>query len=121
MAWLQRNIRIGDAIDGALTRLAFLQPPVHCWYPPRMCLYNICRGALIGWRLAVKKNLQHVLIFCAGLVVGAACAGALAQGTSLAYAIKKVTEVTEPDAFSKVLSSTPVGLVHSVVATSSAG
>jgi hypothetical protein len=62
----------------------------------------------------VKKNLQHVLIFCA-------CAGGpLAQGTSLAYAIKKVTEVTEPDAFSKVLSSTAVGLVHSVAATSSA-
>jgi uncharacterized protein (DUF1330 family) len=60
----------------------------------------------------VKRNLQVLLALCVGIIVGALLAGGpRAQGTPPAYAVIEIAEITDQEAFSKVLTGTPLGLV----------
>jgi uncharacterized protein (DUF1330 family) len=59
-----------------------------------------------------KRHLQLALMMIAGIFVGAFFASRpLAQGSPPAYAVIDVTEITDLEAFNKVLAGTPLGLV----------
>ena len=67
---------------------------------------------LLAGKPAVTRNLQVLLALCVGIFVGAfSAAGPRAQGTAPAYAVIEIAEVTDQEAFSKVLTGSPIGLV----------